>query len=82
LLCSGRNVFGGGFFGISKDDEPFGWSRGTVRGIITIWIVLMFCIISMWSFISGAMFIPIEWFLGIVAMVIGSYFYSRFRVNV
>ncbi len=69
------------FIGISADNEPFGWPRGTVRGIITIWTVLTLCIITMWSIMTGANIIPIEWFLGIMGMIIMSYFYTRFKMS-
>lgn len=61
--------------------EPFNWPKGTVRGILTLWIVLIFCIIALWNFISGAGMIPIRWFLGLVGAVIMSYFYSRYKMK-
>ena len=64
-----------------ENTEPLGMARGSIRAIITIWIVLMFCIICMWDFMAGLRLIPIEWFLGIVSLVIGSYFYTRFKVG-
>ena len=69
------------FSGTSKDDEPFGWAPGTVRGIITIWVVMTFCIITMWCFMTGAEFIPKEWYLGIVGAIIMSYFYTRYKMT-
>jgi len=70
------------FEGISNDTEPFSWPRGTVRGIITIWVVLSFCIIVMYSFMTRQNMIPVEWYLGIVAMIISSYFYTRMKMNI
>ena len=67
------------FYGVSKDDEPFGWPRGTVRGIITIWIVLAFCIYMIFDVGLGLNNIPVEWLLGIVGAVIMSYFYTRYK---
>jgi hypothetical protein len=66
----------------SLDSEPFGWACGTVRGMITIWVVLSFCILSMYNFMLGMGLIPINWYLGIVALIIGSYFYSRFKMGI
>jgi hypothetical protein len=64
------------------NQEAFSWPPGTVRGIITLWIVLMFCIICIWNFMTGLNVIPIEWFMGIVGLVIGSYFYSKYKMKV
>jgi len=78
IPCSQRSP---NFFeGISNDQEPFGWPPGTVRGMITVFVCITFCIVMMWSFITGVHLIPIEWFLGIVTLVIGSYFYTRIRM--
>jgi len=69
------------FEGISSDTEPFGWPPGTVRGIITFWVVMTFCLVCLWNFMMNLDLIPMEWFLSIVAIVIGSYFYSRFKMG-
>ena len=66
---------------VSKEDEPFGWPKGTVRGVITIWIVLTFCIIMMWDIFTGAGKIPTQWYLAIIGAVIMSYFYSRYKMG-
>ena len=65
----------------ANTNEPFGWPPGTVRGIITICITLVFLIILMYDFIKGVHWIPIDWFLGIVGAVILSYFYSRYKAK-
>jgi len=63
-------------------NEPFGWHKGTVRAMITIWVILTTCILAM-----GIMFLPsipiilktqfYSWWLIIAGIVISSYFVTR-----
>jgi len=65
-----------------EPNEPFGWKKGTVRAMITIWVILTTCILAM-----GIMFLPsipvlfksqfYSWWLIIAGIVISSYFVSR-----
>jgi len=65
-----------------EPNEPFGWKKGTVRAMITIWVILTTCILAM-----GIMFLPsipvllksqfYSWWLIIAGIVISSYFISR-----
>ena len=56
------------------NDEPFGWSRGTVRGMITLWTTLGFLI----GFVLG--YIPILIAAPIFTAIIMSYFVGRTRM--
>jgi len=53
------------------NNEPFGWPKGTVRGILTLWICLSTCL----GFLLDR--IPVEFFLMISSAVILSYFVNR-----
>lgn len=52
-------------------NEPFGWKKGTVRGMIAIFVSFSACL----GFVLG--YIPPEFFLYIIMIVITSYFVSR-----
>lgn len=54
-----------------NENEPFGWAKGTVRGIITLWVSMTVCILAVFRLI------PTEYFLTIAAAIIMSYFFSR-----
>lgn len=58
-----------------EPDEPFGWKRGTVRGIITLWVTLTTCLLALFRLI------PLDWWLWIAGIVITSYFVSRISMN-
>jgi len=58
-----------------EPDEPFGWKRGTVRGIITLWVTLTTCVLAVFKLI------PLDWWLWIAGIVISSYFVSRINMN-
>ena len=58
-----------------QPNEPFGWNKGTVRGIITLWVSITACI----GFIFGK--IPEILFGSIIMMVVSSYFVSRVAFN-
>jgi len=78
LPLVGRDLLKGNWFvGTFNNNEPFGWKPGTVRGMITIFMVLTFNILVMWSIMTGANFIPIDWYMYIMGIVILSYFVSR-----
>ena len=55
----------------SYDNEPFGWRKGTIRGMLTLWITLVFCI----RVIQDR--VPDNIFYAIATAIIMSYFVSR-----
>jgi len=54
-------------------DEPFGWKKGTVRGMITIWTTLAF----LFGFLLG--YIPIVIAAPVFTAIIMGYFVGRAR---
>ncbi len=66
--------------------EPFGWPKGTVRGILTFWVVIGFFLLTAVILIKIPL-TPIQvlrmWeVLAIVfGLVVGSYFYSRMKMG-
>ena len=68
------------------DDKPLGMSKGSIRGILTLIILITACIISMYLLFSSLIpvdvkFFVMSWFFGIASMVIGYYFISRISMN-
>ena len=54
-------------------NEPVGWHRGTIRGMVMLWVSFTFCLLT----IIGR--IPVELAIPIFTMIIGSYFGYRKR---
>jgi len=87
LLGNSKN---GSLLELSKDpdnlQEPFGWPRGTVRGILTLWIVVGFFLITM--LMLYIFDLPLEmvfdmWKIlaGVFSVVVASYFWSRIKMG-
>lgn len=52
-------------------NEPFGWAKGTVRGILTLWFALVFCLKVLLNQV------PDHIFFAISTAIIMSYFVTR-----
>ena len=68
------------------DDNPLGMHKGSIRGILTLVVIITACIVSMYLLFSPRMhydikFFVMSWFFGIASMVIGYYFISRISMN-
>ena len=57
-----------------EGNEPFGWKKGTVRAMLTIWSTLAFWILVILGMIPAEVAYPI------IGMIIGSYFMMRMRM--
>jgi hypothetical protein len=69
-----------------SNDEPFGWPKGTVRGILAIWVTLGFLILTMLIFfllpISVAMIFEMWKVLsGVFVLIVASYFWTRIKMS-
>jgi len=67
-------------------NEPFGWKKGTVRGMLAIWTTIGFLLITaliMFQLpLTPVMVLDMWKILAFVyAMVVGSYFYTRLKLN-
>jgi len=67
-----------------EPNEPMGWKKGTVRAIITMWVIFTTCLIAVCMMLLP--WIPIslkaqffQWWLVIAGIVISSYFVTRLK---
>ena len=68
------------------DDQPLGMNKGSIRGILTLLVIMTACLISIYLLFSPRIpvdvkFFVMSWFFGIASMVIGYYFISRISMN-
>ena len=67
-------------------NEPFGWKKGTVRGILTFWITIGFLLITMLMIFTLPLSLNIIFEMWkvlslVFTIVIGSYFYTRIKMG-
>ena len=67
-------------------DEPFGWPKGTVRGILTLWVSASFMLVTM--LMIFLLDLPISiifemWkiFAGVFGVIVASYFWTRIKMG-
>jgi len=79
-----------GMIELTKDpdnvEEPFGWPKGTVRGILTLWISTGFILITMLMIFLlnlplSMIFDMWKIFAGVFGLIVASYFYSRIKMG-
>ena len=69
-----------------EPNEPFGWKRGTIRGMLTIWVTIGFLLITMMMIfllpLTLLMIMDMWKILAFVfTMIVGSYFYTRIKMS-